>query len=477
VLVVLAFALRTYRLGEENFWIDEVMHVESASRPIGQIVRGAKPGADGGPLASIVSSLLRPAEANESTMRIPAAISGTGTVLVTAVLASRLLPSPVPFVTGLLMAISPLHVWYSQEARWYGPWVLLVTLSYLVLWRGLHDREPGIWGLYMVLAVLSIYTFVLSPLFVMAHIVTIWWARRAAGLPVRFLPASRLLRLAVLAASIPLVIVVVSNLHATTGTPRPAMLAVLPYTAYAFGVGFSLGPSLAYLHHLPSLTRILADHPEVGVVAVIFGVPLVAGLLRVWRDPVAGPVLLPWLFLPPVLVFALGLGTNVTYEVRYALASLPAYVMVLATGIETLTPRLVSALALATVLGSMGLSLANHYWNPRYDREDVRAAVQAIERGGADVPVVVVGQIDAAVRWYGRDLGLEVMHQCDPEPNGYDPLEREALHDAAAIWILSGRDWTGEAQRCLARLGPTYALAAHERFNGVELWRLEHRTP
>jgi len=424
-----------------------------------------------------VTSLLRPAEAKEGTLRIPAAISGTGTVAATAVLASRLLPLPVALTAGLFMALSPLHVWYSQEARWYGPWLFLVTLSYLVLCRAIHDREPGIWGLYVAVAVLSIYTFVLSPLFVVAQVITVWWARRVAGTPVRFLPASRLGRLAVLAALAPLAVVVISNLHATTGTPRPATVAVLPYTAYAFGVGFSLGPSLAYLHDLPALSRILADHPEVGFVAILFGVPLVAGLVRVWRDPLAGPVLLPWLLLPPVLVFALGLGTNVTYEVRYALASLPAYVMVLAAGIAALTPRIVSVGVFLGVLGCMMLSLGNHYWNPHYDREDVRAAVNAIERGAPGVPVVVVGQIDAAVRWYGRNLALEVMHQCDPEPNGYDPLQREALDQASAIWILSGRDWTGEAQRCLTRLGQAYELAAHERFKGVELWRLERRAP
>lgn len=478
LLIALAFGLRVYRLGAENFWIDEVLHVESASRPIGQIVREVGPSADGGPLSSILTNLLRPVEAQEGTMRVPAALTGTGTVAATAILASRLLPAPIPLATGFLMALSPLHVWYSQEARWYGPWVLLAVLSYLALLRALGSGALGAWALYGLLALMGVYTFLLSPLVVIAQMVSAWWMRRKAGDPIRLLPASRLGRLAMLVAVAPLGGVVLANLHATTGTPRPATLAVLPYTAYAFGVGFSLGPTLAYLHGMPSLSRVVVEHPEVALVALIFGVPLCVGVTRIWRNAIAAPIVLPWLFLPPVLVLVLGIGTNVTYEVRYALASLPAYVIVLTTGIVALRPLVLSRGVFVAVLGCMLISLGNHYWNPHYDREDVRAAVQAIETAShGKSPVVVVGQIDTAARWYGGHLALEIMHQCDPEPNGYDPLRRDTLASAEAIWILSGRDWTGEAQRCLVRLAPTYVLAEHERFKGVELWRLERRAP
>jgi hypothetical protein len=43
------------------------------------------------------------------------------------------------------------------------------------------------------------------------------------------------------------------------------------------------------------------------------------------------------------------------------------------------------------------------------------------------------------------------------------------------MWVLAGRDWTGEASRCLTRLAPDWEPAQHERFKGVELWRLERR--
>jgi len=474
LVIAVALALRFYRIGEENFWIDEVLHVESARRPVGEIVRGAAPAADGGPLTSLVTRFLH-LDASEAAARAPAAVSGTATVAASTMLATYLLPSPGPLAVGVLLATSPAHVWYSQEARWYGPWILLTVLSYLALFHALERGSRRAWGCYAVAAILGIYTFVLSVFIVAAQVVTIWWYGRRTGIRMRLLPASLAGRLALASILAPLVWLVISNVDANTGTPRPPMLATLPYTAYVFAVGTSLGPTIAYLHDYPSIARVLVDYPGIVVVAILFAIPLVAGLVRVLRDETLRGLIVPWLFVPPFLVLAMSFVTNVVYEVRYVLSSLPAFVIVLTAGLLSLRPSALRTTVGTGVLACIIGSLENYYWNPLYDREDVRAAIHAIDVAEQrDSPVVVVGQINTPARWYGRHLPLEIVHSCAPE-GAYDPLARERITSAAAMWVLAGRDWTGEASRCLTRLAPDWEPAQHERFKGVELWRLERR--
>ncbi|MEH2114308.1 glycosyltransferase family 39 protein [Nostoc sp.] len=74
-----------------------------------------------------------------------------------------------------LMAISPIHLVYAQEAREYILWIVTILLSSASLLRALRleskDKAPRIlnWGIYAVTLALSLYTFLLSELVVFAH--------------------------------------------------------------------------------------------------------------------------------------------------------------------------------------------------------------------------------------------------------------------------------------------------------------------
>lgn len=65
--------------------------------------------------------------------RVLSAITGTLTAVVLYALATRLLGRGAALVAALVLAVSPLHLWYSQEARMYAPSALLVALAALAL--------------------------------------------------------------------------------------------------------------------------------------------------------------------------------------------------------------------------------------------------------------------------------------------------------------------------------------------------------
>ncbi|WP_448268397.1 glycosyltransferase family 39 protein [Nostoc sp. DSM 114159] len=74
-----------------------------------------------------------------------------------------------------LMAISPIHLVYAQEAREYILWIVTVLLCSASLLRALRlESQGGVlrilnWGMYAITLVLSLYTFLFSGFVIVAH--------------------------------------------------------------------------------------------------------------------------------------------------------------------------------------------------------------------------------------------------------------------------------------------------------------------
>ncbi|GAB1540029.1 hypothetical protein NUACC21_26980 [Scytonema sp. NUACC21] len=86
-------------------------------------------------------------------------------------------PLSVPYVAIALMAISPIHLIYAQEAQEYILWLTTIILSSASLIRALRleateqykQEHTSIWGLYAVTLALSFYTSLLSGFVAVAH--------------------------------------------------------------------------------------------------------------------------------------------------------------------------------------------------------------------------------------------------------------------------------------------------------------------
>lgn len=77
--------------------------------------------------------------------------------------------SLVGLVAIALIAISPFHVLYAQEARQYSMWVVTTLLSSATLMWALRKDSKYIWFTYAIATSLSLYTFLLSILVAIAH--------------------------------------------------------------------------------------------------------------------------------------------------------------------------------------------------------------------------------------------------------------------------------------------------------------------
>jgi uncharacterized membrane protein len=77
--------------------------------------------------------------------------------------------SAVGWMAIALTAVSPLNLWLAQDAREYGLWMVMVTVSSAALLRALRLKTKLSWGLYAVAIALGLYSYLLTGLVMLSH--------------------------------------------------------------------------------------------------------------------------------------------------------------------------------------------------------------------------------------------------------------------------------------------------------------------
>ena len=215
-VTVLGFLLRAWELGAKGLWLDEAFSVWLGWQPLGELLAWVVKIDQHPPLYYALLHLwIKIAGDSPDNVRMLSAVLGTLTIPVMYLLGRRLMGTTVGLLAASILALSPFHVRFAQEARMYTTLMLnaslaLLALSYLLAdprsadmrigrqlgafsrtWRVDHCRLPTsavstdlAWIGFMVFTtatLLSHNTAILFPiaanLFVLSFI--IW--RRAAG--------------------------------------------------------------------------------------------------------------------------------------------------------------------------------------------------------------------------------------------------------------------------------------------------------
>ena len=180
----LAAVLRLWALGRDGMWSDECLTATWAQLPWRETL--AAPAADNNAPLYFLLAKLSPAlfGSNELTWRLLPALLGVAGVAAVWWVGRRLLSSGAGLAAAFLLAISPLHVHYSREARNYTLLLLLVLLSFAAAAR---VRQRGSRSDVVALALLlaaTLYTHTIAAFAALGVLVA--WAcfpldRRAIG--------------------------------------------------------------------------------------------------------------------------------------------------------------------------------------------------------------------------------------------------------------------------------------------------------
>lgn len=158
LILAIGAALRLPSLGYQSLWLDEVLTAEATRQPsIGGALALAASWVDQAPLQYILTWALRDLGPGEFAIRLPYAIAGLLAAVAMYVLASSLFGRLAGVLGGVLMAVLPYAVYYSQESRSYIVLILLTTLLMHVAYRAASRQRALDWVFLAVVGSLSLY--------------------------------------------------------------------------------------------------------------------------------------------------------------------------------------------------------------------------------------------------------------------------------------------------------------------------------
>jgi hypothetical protein len=168
--VAVATVLRFWKIGSQALWYDELSTAWVVRVRLTDLLSEIEWREGTPPLYFATEwAWIRVFGRGDAALRAPSALVGVLTVVVVYALVVELRQTRrTARIAALLVALNPLLVWYSREARAYSLFAFLVACSLLCLARALRRRDPLdhlLWGLVAVAAFATHYfaPFVLAP--------------------------------------------------------------------------------------------------------------------------------------------------------------------------------------------------------------------------------------------------------------------------------------------------------------------------
>ncbi len=481
---------RWFRYAHQSLWVDEIFSWHNAEIG-GQLSAADVFSTDHGPLLQVLLHLLGGWFGDsEAVLRAPSVLAGTCTVPIFAALAGRVLGPPARLPAAWLAALSPFLVWYGQEARNY-PFAILFAA--LASWAAVRWKLHG--GVIpAVLFTLSAWLGLLSNLNValilpVLFLYLLWPMRGGRVAPVAVIVSA----LALVTLESPWIWDHVHRLEvgrlvpgrdevpgeiplrgATTFTPM-----AYPFTLYTFSVGYTMGPPMSALHSGAPLAAALAYWPVVVPAGLVFAWLTLAGIWALRRHPRSLWLPLGLFLVPMLLVTYFSVQNFKVYNPRYVSSGLVGYYLLVVAGWLALG-RLGRWLAAGAVAFLWAGSLLHLYFDPRFGREDFRAATQWLsQRIGAQEQLIATGNY-SPMDYYWRDrvppydffwLGY-----------AYDPVRmREkfaAVSDTTrASWVIVSRPYLDDPEGRFERFLTEERGATRAEFPGVRVYRLPAAGP
>lgn len=176
---MLAALIRLPTLAQQSFWLDEAYTERLVRMSFGGMLHGVAQTESTPPVYyALAWGWTHIVGQDEFGLRSLSALAGIATVPVVYLAAERLAGRRAGVVAGLLVASSPLLVWFSQEARAYALAGLLAAATLLCLVAYLQDDRAGWLAGWAVCAALGLGTHYFVGFVVAAEVVLMVWRRR-----------------------------------------------------------------------------------------------------------------------------------------------------------------------------------------------------------------------------------------------------------------------------------------------------------
>lgn len=143
-ILLVAALLRLIDLGRQSLWIDEMCVYNDSKSTYRRIFYTVHP------VTFLLARTTLYIKDNEFFLRLPSAITGILTVLLIYLLGRELFGKSAGIISAVLLACSPYHIYYSQDANYYAEMMFFSTLSILLLVALFRTRKIYFLPLFIV---------------------------------------------------------------------------------------------------------------------------------------------------------------------------------------------------------------------------------------------------------------------------------------------------------------------------------------
>lgn len=462
LILLLATTLRFHRLAAQSFWNDEGNSARLSERSLSLIIEGTASDIHPPLYYLILRGWRELVGDSEFGLRSVSAFAGILTAALTIAAARLTYPRQrrLPWLAGLLAALSPPLIYYSQEARMYellalsgigSAWLLLrLARRWPQQWRDVSRALP-----YVLALAAGLYTHYFFPIILAAHAVWLWawhgWRR----------------------------------LFVWGGLVAAAVILYLPWIPiFLRQLGTRPRSDISVAEFAPVAWRWLAFGPTVTGSDVTLPLLAVSALLLLALLPSAGwsrckTRLLPLAGVLLPVAFMLAAGTTRPAFYKFLTLAVPFFVLWLASGLNAAWTfaagwrginagsRALTLLLACVLCWGVGVSLRNLYGNPAYARADYRGMAARIAAASGENDGIL---LNAPNQWEVFTYYYKGPSPVYPIPRGAPDaaiIDAELSQIAARHTRLYALFW-GEAERDPQRLVERW-LDSHA-FKAADEW-------
>ena len=353
-IIVVAAAIRLFRLGAPSLWTDEGWSATIATMPraaMWHIVATRE--TNRGLYYVFLHLWIALLGSSEAALRLPSALASIATIPLLYAAGRRMFGMRAGLVAALLFALSPVSVFFARDATAYALEIMFATAGLLLLLRVLEGASFGKLAGWAVCEAFAVLSHSLAIAAVPAQLLPLALLNRRDVPWVRLLTTAALL----IAGLAPLLWLISRNDHGQLNWIRPLSWPVVGEAIFGIAGG-------------------MTDDPSGQAVVAAYGLGILLGFaatIRAWdRSPTeafpfalaASGVVLPFLlalgisFIKPILYY------------RYLIFSLPCLCLFVAGGVAAIRTRAIAALGLAALI--TGSTWHSWFMLERFSRYDWR---------------------------------------------------------------------------------------------------------
>jgi mannosyltransferase len=522
-VTLLGGVLRFYAISQKGLWLDEAFSAWLGWHSLTEMWGWIALIDQHPPLYYTLLHLWMRLGDDAATLRMLSAAASTLTIPVIYMLGRRLAGQPTGLLAALVLAVSPFHVRFAQEARMYALLALVAAAAMACLARLLSptqvvtrsestrqmaDRDSSL--LARCRGRLAAHPLRMTPRKVIVQR-GLLWAGYVAFTAAAMLTHSTALLLPAAMNLFVFGLMVWRSKDRSTSQPRaeddlqppslPSWLIAQAGVLLLWGViwlpafiGQARGVYREFWMTAPTwrtlidaLGNFLSAHlprqqaPWLDIVWILFAVLLVLGIVALLRRPAVLALLLTLFLTPLIGELLVSLRRPVFYDRTLIWATIPLYVL-MAAGIAALRRRTLVLAAAALLIAANGLSLREYYANFQKEGWNEAAAYVGQQAREGDLILFNASWVQIPFDFYFREMGKQVDEHglpvdlfergvLEPKMAPEDLARLRALIDGhPRVWLVYSHNWYTDPQELIPRaLAESLTPVESRDYEGLEI--------